>query len=105
MPYVADPELQRFYRRKLVQKDWERRAWPWLANLGSGCESCCGIRSSKTSSVAVERRNRKAVMPVRGCQKRAMVRKVTGRLIRLPASLEKGSLGCSSVLQLTRLLS
>ena len=26
-------------------------------------------------------------MPVRGCQKRPMVRKVTGRLIRLPASL------------------
>jgi hypothetical protein len=28
-------------------------------------------------------------MPVWGCQKRRMVRKVTGRLIRLPASLEE----------------
>ncbi len=27
-------------------------------------------------------------MPVRECQKRRMVRKVTGRLIRLPASLK-----------------
>ena len=29
------------------------------------------------------------VMPVRGCQRRAMVRKVASRLIRLPASLEE----------------
>jgi hypothetical protein len=36
----------------------------------------------------VDRSSRKAVMPVRGCQKRPMVRKVTGRLIRLPASLK-----------------
>ena len=83
-----DPELQRFYRRKLVQKGWERRVWRWLANWESGCGSCCGIRSSTTSSVVVDRSSRRAVMPVRGCQKRGMVRKVTGRLIRLPASLE-----------------
>jgi hypothetical protein len=35
-------------------------------------------------------------MPVRGCQKRGMVRTVTGRLIRLPASLEEGSSNNSS---------
>ena len=82
-----DPELQRFYRRKLVQRVWGRRVWRWLANWGSGCGSCCGIRLSTTSSVVVDRSSRKAVTPVRGCQKRGMVRKVTGRLIRLPASL------------------
>src|SRR6202790_359158 len=37
--------------------------------------------------VGVDRSSRKAVMPVRGCQKRAMVRKLTGWVIRLPASL------------------
>jgi hypothetical protein len=41
----------------------------------------------KQSTNCVDRSSRKAVMPVRGCQKRGMVRKVTGRLIRLPASL------------------
>jgi hypothetical protein len=35
---------------------------------------------STTSSVVVDRSSRKAVTPVRGCQKRGMVRKVTGRL-------------------------
>jgi hypothetical protein len=39
-------------------------------------------------SVVVDRSSRKAAMPVWGCQKRRMVRKVTGRLIGLPASLE-----------------
>ena len=82
-----DPELQRFYRRKLVQKAWGRRVWPWLADSESDCGSCCGIRLSTTSSVVVDRSSRKAVRPVRGCQKRGMVRKVTGGLIRLPASL------------------
>jgi Transposase IS116/IS110/IS902 family len=31
-----DPELKRFYRRKLVQKGLGRRGWPWLASSGSG---------------------------------------------------------------------
>ena len=35
-------------------------------------------------------------MPVRGCQKRRMVRKVTGRLIRLPASLAEEGVRISS---------
>jgi hypothetical protein len=37
----------------------------------------------------VGRSNRRAVMPVRGCQKSAMVQTVTGTLIRLSASLEQ----------------
>ena len=82
-----DPELQRFYRRKWVQKGLGRRVWPWLASWGSGYGSCCGSRLSTTSSVVADRSSRKAVMPVRGCEKRPTVRKVTGRLIRLPASL------------------
>ena len=36
-------------------------------------------------------------MPVRGCQKRRMVRKVTGRLIRLPASLAEEGVRISAV--------
>jgi len=55
--------------------------YPLLASL-TDCGSCCGITLSTTSSVVVDRSSRKAVMPVRGCQKRGMVRKVTGRLIR-----------------------
>ena len=38
-----------------------------------------------TSSVVADRSSRKAVKPVRGCQKRRLVRTVTVRLIRLPA--------------------
>jgi hypothetical protein len=34
---------------------------------------------------AADRRSRTAVQPVRGCQKRGLVRRVAGRLIRLPA--------------------
>jgi hypothetical protein len=44
----------------------------------------------------VDRSSRKAVMPVRGCQKRAIVRKLAGRLIRLPASLEQEGVRISS---------
>ena len=42
----------------------------------------------ESSSVVLDRSSRKAVMPVRECQKRRMVRKVTGRLIRLLTSLK-----------------
>ena len=66
---------------------WGKRAWQWRASWGSGYGSCRGTRLSTTSSAVVDRSSRKAVMPVRGCQKRRMVRKVAGRLIRLPASL------------------
>jgi hypothetical protein len=40
------------------------------------------------SSVAGDRCVRTTAMPVRGCLKRAVVPTVTGRLIRLPASLK-----------------
>jgi hypothetical protein len=40
------------------------------------------------SSVAGDRCVRTTAMPVRGCLKRALVPSVTGRLIRLPASLK-----------------
>jgi transposase len=84
-----DPELQRFTAANWYRKVWGRRVWPWLANSGSDCGSCCGIRLNTTSSAVVGRSNRRAVMPVRGCQKSAMVQTVTGTLIRLSASLEQ----------------
>ena len=55
-----DPELKRFYRRKLVQKGLgkarvavARKSW------GFGCGSCCGMRLIIKSSVVVDRCNRK----------------------------------------------
>jgi transposase len=84
-----DPELQRFTAANWYRKVWGRRVWPWLANSGSDCGSCCGIRLNTTSSAVVGRSSRRAVMPVRGCQKSAMVQTVTGTLIRLSASLEQ----------------
>jgi hypothetical protein len=81
-----DAELQRFYRRKLLQKGLGKASVAVARKLGSGYGSCCGIKLSTTSSVVADRSSGKAVRPVRGCQKRRMVRKVTGRLIRLPAS-------------------
>jgi len=82
-----DPELRRFYRRKLVQKGLGRPESPQHENSGFGCGSCCGIRLIIKSSVVVGRCSREAVMPVRECLDRVMVRRVTVRLIRLPASL------------------
>jgi Transposase IS116/IS110/IS902 family len=82
-----DPELRRFYRRKLVQKGLGKHAWRWPASWESGCGSCCETRSITKSSVVADRS--KAVPSVRGCLKSAMVRIVTVRLIRLPASLPR----------------
>jgi Transposase IS116/IS110/IS902 family len=86
-----DPELKRFYRRKLNQKGLGKASVAVARKLGIRLWIMLRIRSNTTSSVGEDRSSRKAVMPVRGCQKRAMVRTVTGRLIRLPASLEEGS--------------
>jgi len=36
--------------------------------MESGCGSCCGMGSNTTSSVVVDRCNKRVVMPVRGCQ-------------------------------------
>jgi hypothetical protein len=35
-----DPEFQRFYRRKLVQKGMAKRAWPQFASWASGFGLC-----------------------------------------------------------------
>jgi transposase len=75
-----------FYRRKLVQKGLGKASVALARKLG--------IRPWIMLRDQIEynefyRRGRKAVTPVRGCQKRRMVRNVTGRLIRLPASLEE----------------
>ena len=84
MPHARDPELQRFYRLEISAEG------PGEGECGGGSQTrdpavdvCCGTTLSTTNSVVVDRSSRKAVMPVRGCQKRGMVRKVTGRLIRL----------------------
>ena len=69
------------------RKDWGNPAWPRPASWGFACGSCCAIRSIMKSSVAADRS--KAVPPVRGCLKSRMVRTVTVRLIRLPASLRR----------------
>ena len=69
-----DPELQRFYRRKLSQKGLGKaRVAAILANSGSACGLCCAIKSMTKSSVAAARCGRKTVAPVRGCQKWAIV--------------------------------
>src|SRR5215472_1610526 len=61
-----DPELKRFYRRKLFQKgSRERHAWRWRASWGSGYGSCGGMRSIITSSVVADRSNN-VVRPVVG---------------------------------------
>jgi transposase len=47
-----DPELQRFYRRKLQQKGLGKARIAAARKLG-GSGSCCAIRSITTSSAAV----------------------------------------------------
>jgi Transposase IS116/IS110/IS902 family len=83
-----DPELLRFWRRKLVQKGLGKASAAVARKLGVRLFSCCRMRSIITSSVVADRRSRKAVNPVRGCQKRRTVRTATGRLIRLLALAE-----------------
>jgi transposase len=61
-----DPELKRFYRRKLVQKDLGKHVWRWHGSSGSDYGSCCGTRLIIKSSV-VAGRSSKAVQPVLGC--------------------------------------
>jgi hypothetical protein len=89
-----DPEWQRFYRRKLAQKGLGKASVAVARKLGIRLWILLRDQIEYTSSVVADRSSRKAVMPVRGCQKRPMVRKVTGRLIRLPAS--PGSTGSSN---------
>ena len=80
-----DPDLQRSYAGSWSRKVWGKRESLPLENSESGSGSCCGTRSTITSSVVVDRR--RAVPPVQGCLECPMVRQVTDRLIRPPASL------------------
>src|ERR1700736_2167502 len=98
MPHARIQSCSVFIAANWYRRAWGRRVWPWLASSESDCGSCCGIRLSTTSSVVVDRSSRKAVMPVRGCQKRRMVRKVTGRLQRFyRRKLVQKGLGKASV--------
>ena len=69
-----DPELKRFYRRKLLQKRLRATATRAFPNRsGSACGSCCGTRLITKSSVVADRSS-KAVQPVRGSLKSRMAR-------------------------------
>jgi hypothetical protein len=81
------PELRQFYRRKLVRKGLGKARVAAARKLGFGCGSCCGTRLITKSSVVVDRCSTEAVLPMRECLDRVMVRRVTVRLIRRPASL------------------
>ena len=63
-----DPELKRFYRRKLVQKGLGKARVAVARKLGFACGLCCATRSIMKSSVVVDRN--KAVTPVQGCLER-----------------------------------
>jgi hypothetical protein len=69
-----DPELKRFYRRKLIQKGLGKARVAVAHKLGTDSGSCCGTRLTIKSSVVVDSGVMKTVVPVRGCQKPAMVR-------------------------------
>jgi hypothetical protein len=60
-----DPDLQRFYRRKLIQKGLGKASVAVARKLGIRLWIMLGIKLSTTSSVVVDRSNRKAVVPVR----------------------------------------
>ena len=83
-----DPELNVFIVASWCRRGWGRRVWRWRASWAFACGSCCETRSIMKSSVVVDRSSQ-AVQPVRGCSKSGMVRTVTVRLIRLPASLRR----------------
>jgi transposase len=68
-----DPELQRSTCASGHRKDWVKRGSAQLANSGSGCGSCCASRSITKNSVAAAKSGRRAVVPVRGCQKWVLV--------------------------------
>ena len=84
-----DPELQRFYRRKLVQKGLGRARVAVARKLGIRLWIMLRDEIDYKSSVVADRSSRKAVKPMRGCLKAGMVRTVTGRLIRRPALPEE----------------
>jgi hypothetical protein len=82
-----DPELRQFYRRKLVQKGLGKARVAAARKLGIRLWIMLRDQIDTKSSVVVDRGNRAVVLPVRECLDGVMVRKVTVRLIRRPASL------------------
>jgi hypothetical protein len=84
-----DEQRNRLQQIEFLRKKAAQLGLPAHTNPGLNLTAKKFLRRlSTTSSVVVDRSTRKAVMLVWGCQKRGVVRKVTGRLIRLPASLE-----------------
>ena len=81
-----DPELQRFYRRKLVQKGLGKARVAAARKLGIRLGSCCEIRLITTSSVVVDRCS-KSGDACGDAWDGVMVRRVTFLLIRRTASL------------------
>ena len=64
-----DPDLQRFYRRKVVQKGFAKARVAAARKLGFVSGSCCAIRSTTRSSAVVgwrgsRKRGVRAGMPV-----------------------------------------
>jgi hypothetical protein len=84
-----DVELQRFYRRKLIQIGLGKAKVAAARKLGIRLWIMLRDQIDYPSSVVVDRCSRRTVMPVRGCLERARVRTVTGRLIRLATSLRE----------------
>jgi hypothetical protein len=82
-------ELQRFYRRKLIQIGLGKAKVAAARKLGIRLWIMLRDQIDYPSSVVVDRCSRRTVMPVRGCLERARVRTVTGRLIRLATSLRE----------------
>jgi len=70
-----DPELQRFYRRKLVQKGMGKARVAAARKLGIGCGSCCATRSITRNSAAAANNcgGSVAVRPVRECLQATVV--------------------------------
>jgi len=82
-----DPELQRFYRRKLVQKGLGKARVAVARKLGIRLWIMLRDEIDYQEFCRRGQIQQKTVRPVVGCLRRAMVRKVTVRLMRLPASL------------------
>jgi hypothetical protein len=62
-----DPELKRFYHRKLNQKGFGKASVAVARKLGSGCGSCCGIRLSTLNSRTLPRRRTNCASFFRCC--------------------------------------
>jgi hypothetical protein len=75
--------LQRFYRRKLVQKGLGKASVAVARKLGIRLWIMLRDQIEYNEFFRRGQKQQKSMMPVRGCQKRRMVRTVTGRLIRL----------------------